>query len=94
MHLSESYHTGAYQCSLFHTSHSDVLSPNKVVTYSSTYVYPGIRFDANNAVDGNLATCMRTRPDRIMWWKVYLGRAYNIYSIKILFKRYDGYGRI
>lgn len=56
-------------------------------------------FDANNAVDGNLATCMRTRsigtrePDRITWWKVDLGRAYIIYSINILFKSYDGYGR-
>lgn len=59
-----------------------------------------MRFDANNAVDGNLATCIRTHPigthapDRTMWWKVDLGRAYNIYSINIMFKNYDGYGRI
>lgn len=85
---------------IFHTSHSDVLSHNKVATQSRTYEYPGMRFDANNAVDGNLATCMRTRPigtnapDRITWWKVDLGRAYTIYSINILFKSYDGYGMV
>lgn len=27
-----------------------------------------------------------------MWWKVDLGGVYNIYSINILFKKYDGYG--
>lgn len=69
---------GLYYINLFHTSHSDVISPKKVATYSSTYVYPGMRFDAKNAVDGNLATCMRTRPYRIMWLKVDLGRDYNI----------------
>lgn len=75
----------------------DIISHNKVATQSSTYVIPGMRFDANTAVDGNLATCMRTRPigtnapDSIMWWKVDLGRVYNIYSINIMFKSYDGY---
>lgn len=75
----------------------DVLSYNKVATQSHTYEYPGMRFDAKNAVDGNLTTCMRTRPvgtnalESITWWKVDLGRAYNIYSISILFKRYDSY---
>lgn len=31
-------------------------------------------------------------PDRTVWWKVDLGRVYNIYSINILFKNYDGSG--
>lgn len=89
-----------YQVICFYTSDSDVLSYNKVATQSHTYEYPGMRFDAKNAVDGNLTTCMRTRPvgtnalESITWWKVDLGRAYNIYSISILFKRYDSYGRI
>lgn len=94
------WYRGLYQSNIFHTSHSDIISHNKVATQSSTYVIPGMRFDANNAVDGNLATCIRTHPigthapDRTMWWKVDLGRAYNIYSINIMFKNYDGYGRI
>nr|XP_022305554.1 multiple epidermal growth factor-like domains protein 10 isoform X2 [Crassostrea virginica] len=40
---------------------------------------------------------MRTKPigpnalDRTVWWKVDLGGVYNIYSVSILFKNYDGY---
>lgn len=30
--------------------------------------------------------------DKIMWWKLDFGRVYNIYSIDILFKNYDGFG--
>lgn len=29
---------------------------------------------------------------KTVWWKVDLGRVYNIYSISIYFKNYDGYG--
>lgn len=29
---------------------------------------------------------------KTVWWKVDLGGVYNIYSITILFKRYNGYG--
>lgn len=55
-------------------------------------------YDANNAVDRNTATCMRTvaiginNPDNAVWWKVDLGRVYSIHNINILFKNYDGYG--
>lgn len=53
---------------------------------------------ASNAADRNTATCMRTNGigrtlnDKTVWWKVDLGAVYNIYSINILFKHYDGYG--
>lgn len=33
-----------------------------------------------------------TSDDKMVWWKVDLGGVYNIYSINILFKNYDGYG--
>lgn len=29
---------------------------------------------------------------KTVWWKVDLGGVYNIYSITILFKNYDGFG--
>ena len=53
---------------------------------------------AGNAVDRDIRTCMRTDPigknsDYYrVWWKVDLGAVYNIYSVNILFKNYDGYG--
>ena len=31
-------------------------------------------------------------PDKTVWWKVDLGGVYNIYSVNIAFKNYDGYG--
>lgn len=76
----------------------DYISYNKVATQSHTspggiYVY-----HASSAVDRITATCMRTNaigfssPEKVMWWKVDLGRVYNIYSINILFKNYNGYG--
>lgn len=74
----------------------DDLSLNKVATQSHTYL--GTNYDANNAVDGNVATCMRTKPiglnnpDKTVWWKVDLGGLRNIYSISVLFKNYNGYG--
>ena len=55
-------------------------------------------YGAENAVDRNTTTCMRTDivggtgPYKTVWWKVNLGGVYNIYSINILFKNYYGYG--
>uniref|UniRef100_A0A8W8NP79 Multiple epidermal growth factor-like domains 10 n=1 Tax=Magallana gigas TaxID=29159 RepID=A0A8W8NP79_MAGGI len=73
----------------------DNLSYNKLATQSLTYVGPSS--GASNAVDGNIATCTRqfaiglTSPHETVWWKVDLGDVYNIYSISILFKTYDGH---
>lgn len=74
----------------------DDLSYNKTSTQSSTM--EGIFYEAKNAVDGLVETCMRTHPMGFnspyisVWWKVDLGGIYNIFSISILFKNYDGYG--
>ena len=87
----------------FHLSHvfADDLSKNKVSEQSpkieSTQIDP-YRYVAGNAVDRNVTTCMRTgvigpnSPEKSAWWKVDLGGVYNIYSVNILFKNYDGYG--
>lgn len=56
-------------------------------------------YDASKAVDGNIATCMRTldigrtSPQKTVWWKVDLGEVYTINSINILFRAYNGYGK-
>lgn len=34
----------------------------------------------------------RSSNDKTVWWKVDLGGVFNIYSINILFKNYDGFG--
>lgn len=74
----------------------DDISHNKSATQLHTYT--GVGYDATNAVDGNIATCMRTKeigpnsPDKTVWWKVDLGGIFNIYRINILFKNYDGFG--
>ena len=74
----------------------DDLSQNKDASQSNTFLGPG--YGAELAVDGNTATCMRTEsigqnnPYKTVWWKVDLGGVYNIYSVNILFKNYDGYG--
>lgn len=53
--------------------------------------------DANNAIDRNITTCSRTNDIggtsvyKTVWWKVDLGGVYSIYSISILFKKYDAY---
>nr|XP_022307519.1 tenascin-like [Crassostrea virginica] len=71
------------------------LSYNKNASQSHTL--PGPLYGAGKAVDGNIATCMRTQeigqnsPDKIVWWRVDLGGVFNIYSVNILFKNYDGY---
>lgn len=69
-----------------------------MATQSHTFMGTGYRYDAHNVVDGNISTCMRTREigrnslEETVWWRVDLGRVYNIYSINILFKNYEGYG--
>lgn len=74
----------------------DDIAHKKIATQSQTYT--GVGYDASNAVDGNIATCTRTKeigiisPDKTVWWKVDLGGIFNIYRINILFKNYDGYG--
>ncbi|XP_078328172.1 uncharacterized protein LOC144623585 [Crassostrea virginica] len=73
----------------------DDLSYNKDASQSFTPA--GTTYVAENAVDGNTATCMRTdlvggnSPYKSDWWKVDLGGVYNIYSVNILFKNYVGY---
>lgn len=79
----------------------DDISKNKIATQSHTWVSTGgtdVLYEARNAVDGKTTTCMRTNgigtndPDKTVWWKVDLGGVYNIYSISILFKNYEGFG--
>lgn len=75
---------------------TDNLSYNKLATQAFTY--PGPSSGASNAVDENTTTCTRqyaiglNTPYKTVWWKVDLGDVYNIYSISILFKTYDGFG--
>ena len=65
---------------------------------SQSHTFSGTGYGAENAVDGKPATCMRTHVigqnslDKTVWWKVDLGGVYNIYSVNILFKNYDGLG--
>lgn len=72
----------------------DDLAYNKLAAQSHTH--PGTLYDASNAVDRNIGTCMRTELigqssiREKVWWKVNLGGDYNIYSINIQFKTYDG----
>lgn len=77
----------------------DDLSYHKTATQSITYTGGETLYGAGNAVDRNTLTCMRTReigtrsPDKTVWWTVDLGDVYSIYSINILFKDYDGFGK-
>lgn len=74
----------------------DDISHNKIAIQSHTFTGDG--YDATNAVDGNIATCTRTKeigpnsPDKTVWWKVDFGELINVYRINILFKNYNGYG--
>ena len=49
-------------------------------------------------MDRDITTCMRAdpigfnSPYKKVWWRVDLGGVYNIYSVNILFKNYDGLG--
>lgn len=69
-----------------------------MATQSHTFHGTDDRYDALNAIDGNISTCMRTKEigrnslNKTVWWKVDLGRVFNIYSINILYKNYEGYG--
>ena len=71
---------------------------NKDVKQSTTYPWSYNSYLPNNAVDKNITTCIRTdgmgglSPDQTVWWKVDLGGVYNIYSVNILYKNYDGHG--
>ncbi|XP_078329588.1 uncharacterized protein LOC111116900 [Crassostrea virginica] len=73
----------------------DDLSKHKVATQSTTY--SSSIYTADNAVDRNITTCMRTNeiglnsPNKTVWWKVDLGGVYNIYSVNVLFKNYYGH---
>ena len=77
---------------------TDDLSKNKHATQSKTYLSPTNAYIAENVVDRDVTTCMRTEPigvnspDKTVWWKVDLGGVYNIYSVNILFKNYNGEG--
>ena len=74
----------------------DDMSYKKNASQSPTY--PGTMYGAENAVDRNITTCMRTNeigqnsPYKTVWWRVDLGGVFNIYSVNILFKNYNGYG--
>lgn len=78
------------------------LTKNTGATQAHTYTGDIKLYGANNAIDGNKATCTRTRPigqgisfpDKTVWWKVDLGEVYNIYSIDILFKNYANEGNL
>lgn len=70
---------------------TDDLSVGKIAIQSHTYLFPGSRYSANNAVDRNTNTCTRTRaigygPQfHVVFWVVDLERVHNIYSIDIFF---------
>ena len=74
-----------------------------MATQSTTYPPPQNDADKNvagNAVDRDITTCMRAAVIgssssyvyNTVWWRVDLGGVYSIYSVKILFKNYGGYG--
>lgn len=77
---------------------TDDLSFNAVAFQSKIFPGPSHIYEANNALDRNTATCMRTdqtgdnSEQKTTWWKVDLGGSYSIYSINILFKSYDYMG--
>lgn len=72
----------------------DDLSYNKIATQSPIFRRIS-EYEANNALDRNITTCMRTQAiglsstDNNMWWKVDLGGLYNVYRITIMFKSYE-----
>ena len=77
------------------------MSKDKVATQSTTYPIPknyADIYEADNAVDRNITTCMRTDAigensrDQTVWWRVDLGGVYNIFSVNVLFKNYYGQG--
>ena len=80
---------------------TDDLSKGRVATQSTSFAYSTSNiylFNASNAVDRNITTCMRTGDIgrhslyQTVWWRVDLGGVYSIYSVNILFKNYDSFG--
>lgn len=75
-------------------SFTDDLSKNKTAyQYKSYNNEPA--FVAINVVDGNLNSCARmkeigtTSSDQSTLWYVDLGGIYNVYNVRIQFKRYE-----
>lgn len=77
---------------------TDDLSFKAVASQSPITPDPHLQYEASNALDRNIATCMRTNDigetaeHKSTWWKVDLGEVYSIYSINILFKNYYNFG--
>ncbi|XP_078330677.1 uncharacterized protein LOC144624651 [Crassostrea virginica] len=75
----------------------DDLSKNKPASQSTTAVSSTDAFIASKAVDRDKTTCMRAipigvnNPEKTVWWRVDLRGVYNIYSVNILFKNYEGH---
>ncbi|XP_062600475.1 uncharacterized protein LOC134262101, partial [Saccostrea cucullata] len=81
----------------FPTNGYDNLSESKNSMQSSTWACSPTNcqmYAANNAVDGDINTCVRTSMigttsvDKTVWWRVDLGDIKSIYSIRIQFKDY------
>lgn len=72
----------------------DDLSYKKIATQLPIY-QRNYKYEANNALDRNMTTCMRTQAiglsssNNSMWWKVDLGGWYNVYRITIMFRSYE-----
>lgn len=73
-----------------------MIYPTRKSLQSFTFPGPEETYRANNAVDRNVPSCMRTvdiglrSTNKTVWWKVDLGGLYSLYSIDILFKSYQG----
>lgn len=93
-YLLVSKHSNLWKILLF--PFLDDLSYNNIATQSPIYRRIS-EYEANNALDRNITTCMRTQAiglsstDNSMWWKVDLGGFYNVYRITIMFKNYEEY---
>ena len=67
---------------------------------SQSTTYPGIMYDANYAVDKDVTTCARTdvigqtSSDKSVWWRMDLGVMSIVQRVDILFKNYDGFGKL
>lgn len=78
---------------------ADDLSFKAVAFQSPIIADPNNQYMASYALDRNTATCMKTDvigPNtdiKTTHWTVDLGEVYNIYSINILFKNYEHFGK-
>lgn len=76
----------------------DDISFKAVTSQSPIFHGPSNLYEPNNAIDRNATTCMRTNeigpgtPNKVTWWKADLRGVFNIYSINIVFRNYDGFG--